>query len=471
MNSESPFIKLISALKGKLEKLPFIGGFFSEGTMKQSSMNLFIAQAIYTFTIFFIDILLARTLSDADFGVWKHILLLVNLSSLILLGLPQGFNYFANLEIDKRRIHLNNVLATMVILCSVFFLAILIGFRHVLVYALNDEFIITASLIYPAVILVMGLYAIIEMLIVIDKRTALLPQANLIFGSFYFIAIVFIAAYYFIVGIESTSLAAIIIMTLLSAHLLRSGGLWHTVKIKFRRKDIDFSLIRRYLVYGFPIYMATFVGLLNGLIDQFIVSNFEGLDIFGKYAVGARGFPLIPAVGVIVAQSIFPQLMDYQNRGLNHKAQNLWLKSSVKASYLLYPIIIALLISVPYLIRFLYGAGFEIAIEVFQAYLIILLFRHNGYGRLLMIRDENKWLMIFMIISILANITVSIILYRRIGIMGVVWGTIVAQFVNVFLILSKERLLGRYLKAFFIDNFVLGIMILFILASIILNWF
>jgi len=102
---------LITRVTGWLTKLPFIGGFFSEGSMRQSSMNLFIAQAIYTFTIFFIDILLARTLGADDFGIWKHILLLVNLSPLILLGLPQGLNYYANLEKEKRRAHLNNVIA------------------------------------------------------------------------------------------------------------------------------------------------------------------------------------------------------------------------------------------------------------------------------------------------------------------------------------------------------------------------
>jgi len=439
--------------------------------MKQSSMNLFIAQAIYTFTIFFIDILLAHTLSKNDFGIWKHILLLVNLSALVLLGLPQGFNYFANLEKSLKRHHLNNVLAAITIVSSIFFIALVLGLNKLIGHALNDNFIIGAAFIYPFIIIATGLYNILEMLSVIDKRTKLLPKANTFFSILYMIACSCIAYYYFRNGLEPSNLSIAIIVSLFTAHLIRTGYVFTSLKIKFRTSDIDFTKIRKYLKYGIPIYLATFIGILNNYIDQIIVSNFESLATFGVYAVGAKGFPLIPAMSVIVAQSIFPQLMNYQNSGQNEKAQQLWLKASVKASYLLYPIIIVLMVLAPYLIRYIYGEDFNGAIEVFQTYLIILVFRHNGYGRLLMIRDENKWLMLFMICAFITNIFVSLFLYNRIGIIGVVWGTILATSVNVFLILTKERLLFRYLKAFFIDNFVLGLMVIFLILSVIYNWF
>jgi len=473
MNSEkTSFLnRLIKKYSSKLEKLPFIGGFFSEGSMKQSSLNLFIAQAVYTFTIFFIDILLARTLGGDEFGIWKHVLLLANMVTLILLGLPLGFSYYANLEKEKKRAHLNNVIAAITIISSVFLLILLAGLNKVIGVGLNDEYIIGALFLYPIIVIAIGLYNCLEMLLIIDKKTSLLPRSNVVFGIIYFLAALGIAGYYYFYGIEPFFLAILIVSALLISHLSRSGYLLALAQVRLDFSNVDFSLIKKYLIYGIPIYLATFVGLLNIYIDQIIVSNFESLTTFGVYAVGAKGFPLLPAVSVVVAQSIFPQLMNYQNAGENHKAQALWLKASVKASYLLYPIIIVLMILTPYLIRFIYGESFIGAVEIFQTYLISLIFRHNGYGRLLMIRDENKWLMIFMIISFVSNIIISLILYSRIGIMGVVWGTILSGVVNVVLILSKEKMLGRYLKAFFIDNIALGLMIVFIVLSVLFNWF
>lgn len=470
-NNSSSINRLIKNLSAKLEKLPFIGGFFSEGSMKQSSMNLFIAQAIYTFTIFFIDILFARTFTGDDFGLWKQILLLVNFSALVLLGLPQGFNYYANLEKEKRRTHLNNLFAAITIVSSVFFLALFIGLNKVVGNVLDNNIIIGAVLLYPIIIIATGLYSSLEMLAVIDKKTKLLPKSNTYFSLVYILGAITIALYYLKAGISSYSLAIIIVLALLSAHILRSGYVYSQSSVSFNFSKVDFSYIKKYLKYGIPIYLATFVGILNTYIDQIIVTNFETRDVFGVYAVGAKGFPLIPAISVIVAQSIFPRLMEYQNKGQNEKAQELWLKASVKASYMLYPIIIGLMIFAPLLITFIYGERFSGAIEIFQTYLLLLVFRHNGYGRLLMIRDENKWLMIFMAFAFIANIMLSLFLYSRIGIIGVVWGTIFATIVNVTLILTKERLLLRYLKAFFIDNFVLGLMIIFLVLSVYFNWF
>lgn len=454
-----------------LKKLPFIGGFFSEGSMRQSSLNLFLAQAIYTFTIFFIDVLLAHSLSQDDFGIWKHILLIANLSALILLGLPQGFNYYANLEKERRRAHFNNVLAAISIVASILFIALIIGANKVIGQVLNNEFIIGAALLYPFIVIAAGLYNVLVMLSVIDKRTNLMPKANVLFTLLYISGICIISYLYISSDLVPVRLAVLIVGALLISHIARTAYLFVKHRIKFERGDINYNQILKYLKYGIPIYLATFLGILNSYIDQIIVSNLESLATFGIYAVGAKGFPLISSVSVIVAQSIFPQLMVYQNRGQNENAQKLWLKASVKASYMLYPIIIVLMIFTPYLIRLIYGEDFSAAIEIFQTYLLVLVFRHNGYGRLLMIRDENKWLMIFMICAFIVNIIISLFLYSRIGIIGVVWGTIASTLVNVILILSKERLLLRYLKTFFIDHFMLGIMILFLLLSILYNWF
>jgi len=235
--------------------------------------------------------------------------------------------------------------------------------------------------------------------------------------------------------------------------------LFHYVKIE--RNSFHFrhlgkgniqSIFSELIRYGFPLYLATFTGIITLNIDKIIVSNFENLEKFAVFSAGAMEIPIFGMIVSSITQPIFPKYVEYFNSGKEEEAKKLWIKLTKNISYITYPIILVLIILSDNIITFIYGDKYKEATIFFVTYLLIGLFRNNHYGALLLSKGKTNWILFYGFLTMSLNIALSILLYEFFGILGVIYGTLLSVMLVAFAQLFHEQLLKEFFRNVLLDH-------------------
>lgn len=217
----------------------------------------------------------------------------------------------------------------------------------------------------------------------------------------------------------------------------------------------DTFKIKPYLKIGFPIYIATFVGVITLNLDKGIVSAFTDPVIFAIYSIGAIEFPIVGMIGASIMQKIFPDLVSFYSKGNAKEAKELWLKSTLRSTYITVPIVLLMMIISKPLIAILFTQKYVEAVPIFQTYLLVGLWRNTQYGALIIASGKTKWTFYYSVAGLIFNIIVSVGLFYFFGIIGIAWGSFLSVSFLSLIQLKHEKLLKDWTNKIFLKKLIL----------------
>jgi O-antigen/teichoic acid export membrane protein len=218
------------------------------------------------------------------------------------------------------------------------------------------------------------------------------------------------------------------------------------------------------LVYGLPLYLATFAGLLSNYLDKLIVNISSDDTTFAIFAVGAFEIPIFAMLSAAFSQQIFPRMVKFMDDGEDELAKNLWIETTKKVSLITYPMILLAMFFSEEIIFLVYNENYKASVILFKTYLLVALFRNNSYGILLTAKGETKIITKVSISILLLNLLFSVTLFYIYGIKGIVYGTLISTFLMWSFYLIKEDLTRVYLKKIILNKVILSFTALILIA-------
>lgn len=226
---------------------------------------------------------------------------------------------------------------------------------------------------------------------------------------------------------------------------------WH---FKF---DINYNQVKSILKFGIPLYLASYIGVFTLNLDKLIITNQGNTELFAIYAVGAVQLPFIGIISSAVTNSIFPKMVSALNNTSN-EAKRIWLNATLYTSYVIYPMIIGLLICSKPIILLLFGEEYLEAVPVFRAYLLIMIWRNNSYGSLLTAQGKTNFITLYSALTLISNTILSYVLFKKLGIIGVVYGTFLSVSLIAFLQLGHEKMFKSFVRNFYLNPIIFALL-------------
>lgn len=408
-----------------------------------------------------IDFFYSKELSQADFGIWRRLLFVINMFIPILsFGIAEGYKYYLAKEGKKQEMFANTIILYAFI--SVTFLVI-IGVVNIFGYLqwinLNEYYLV--SLLFPVAYFAFVINKALRYAYINEK--AILKHTSITIYSFLITTLILggvycyfqnLKSYYLLIGI----LLYICLYFIPLFPLIKSGN--YIITSKWINKDFIIKVLKQ----GIPLYLATFIGLLTLNIDTLIINFFEDDKSFAIFSVGALEIPIFAMISAAFSQHVYPDLVKMVSSGEKQNAKNLWIRTTKKVSYITYPMLILLMFFAEEIIFFIYSSEYAESVFLFQTYLLVGLFRNNYYGALITASGQTKYITKYAVLMLLLNVMVSIPLYFFIGVSGVVFGTLIATVVVAFVQLQHEKLLKKYFFEFLLNPKVAVLVFIVILT-------
>ncbi|HOV15887.1 MAG TPA: oligosaccharide flippase family protein [Candidatus Cloacimonadota bacterium] len=382
-----------------------------------------------------IGIILARVLTQADYGTYRQLFLIYLLIfSVFMMGLPQSIYYFVPRGgKEEQRKFLRQTLDLLTILG-------LIG----------------------SLILLFGRFGIGKIF-----NNPNLPQALLLYALYPFFMFISQLYYYVMIGLQQTRKAAgftifsvscdfvLILGTALLTRNLQAviaavmisviiQWIYARLKINPYCRDgkpftFDRILLKEQLAYSLPIGVSTIIGVFSGQLDKLLVSSYFRPEQFAVFSVGAVELPFISILTSSVNSVILPEM----NKKDNQTAITDLYKGTVrKNALLLFPLFVLCFLFAPHIIQILYSDKYSAAAVFFRIYLLTVPLRIATYSVMFQVFNQTKYIFIITGITLLANVGLSISLIHFIGIKGPAISSISVTYLSVllYLILTKSKL-------------------------------
>ncbi len=418
------------------------------------SFHILFSSAIIAIIFLFADYIFTRTFTKKDFGTWRQIVLIVSMGATLLsLGFPEGFRYFISLENKKISTHLIKILCSTLITSLIIYILILLGIDELLITYFKNIDLRFVIRYFPILFIVVTLSRAYRYLMIQGGASWKLFKYSII--SFTISTSLIIITYYFYSRMNEeilwTWISFLLFILYLSLFILYF----------FEEKKLNYSNIifkdvlkfREYFKIGFPLYIATFIGVLSLNLDKLIVNKYSDLTTFAIYSIGAIELPIVGMIGTAISQSIFPKLVESYKKNISH-TKEIWLQATLKATHITYPIILILMLFSKAIILILFTDKYLDAVPIFQTYLLLGLWRNTQYGSLIIASGNTKWTMIYSTAALILNIILSVLFFRLFGILGVAWGAFLAAMIVAIFQLLHEGIFILWLKRIFLNKLI-----------------
>lgn len=202
--------------------------------------------------------------------------------------------------------------------------------------------------------------------------------------------------------------------------------IWMLILLHQEKWYINQPILRKLLQLTTHFMAYILVAMMAEIIDGFIINqHFADPEIFAIFRYGARELPLTTALlsGLSIAsvaklsgnlQAHLPKFRNSLNRVLK----------------ITYPVAIILMLTSPWLFSYFFTPAFRESAYVFNTYLLILGSRVLMPGPLVMANLESKYMFWVSIAELALNVVLSLIFVQYWGIIGIAWGTVIANYVE-----------------------------------------
>lgn len=419
---------------------------------------LMIVKVISTAVSLVITRLLSQYLSVQDYGTYSQILLIIStVSSLTILGLMDGANFFyCSIKDEERR---TAFVSTMFALeCTVGSIAggIVWAFKNAIASGFENSDI--KGLILFAVILplLQNLLWMLQILMISVGKAKWIAIRNLILAFARLTAVIIV--------VTIVKNVAVVLMTTLFIDIAQLIVFTITLnhnQCPIKIKSVDFRLTSEILKYCLP--MAVFVALnsLNRDIDKYVIALLTDTETLALYANASKALPL-DIITTSFCTVLQPKLTRMINLGERKKAAETY-KTFLELAFVSTTMFCSgIIAAAPQVIRLLYSEKYLDGLGIFCVYILVDMLRFTNVSMILSAAGKTKKLMLMSIGALGANCILNLVLYQIVGIIGpaIATVTVTVTFGIVMLYFNAKELETSIAKFFdipFMTKFIIEI--------------
>jgi O-antigen/teichoic acid export membrane protein len=386
-----------------------------------------------------VSIVMARVLSKDDVALYRQVLLAYTFFVPILeLGVRQGLYYFLPVELHRKLGRIMDALLLLTLVGGVYALFILLGGNYLIASLFDNPRLINLSLwlipmtifAFPSAVQEPSLVSVGEV-----KLSAWISSTRQLA-----IGVCSIIALYLWMSPEAQFVSYVVTSSVSGVFtvflVLRKFGL------RQRLQTPSYAGVRELLVFSLPLGAATIVGVVNLQLDKILVGAMVEADKFAEYTFGSMEIPFIAIITGSVNAVMISDMRKYAEAGKVHKSLDLFRMAGVVSARFLFPITALFFVISDSLMVSLYGAQYIDSAIPFRVYLLLIPIRIVVFGALMVSLGEGKKIFTSSILSLLANLVLSIVMLHFLGMVGAAIATVLVVFLvtvpyNLRVILNK----------------------------------
>lgn len=373
-----------------------------------------------------IGIVLARILSQGDYGTYRQLFLIyTTFSTLLLLGIPQSLLYFlpkADNPNDQRKI-ITRTVNLITLLALVFALAMIL-FRAQIALLFNNpalETLLIIYAVYPLFLFITQLYSSV----MLGMKTPAKVAVFTIFSVFTD-AVIIIG-----VALFTRSLLYIVVAVIVAALIQ-----WIYAKREIDRYTDGFHIdregIKEQLRYSIPLGLSSIVGMLTIQLDKIVISGYFSPEQFAIFSIGAMELPFIGILTTSVNSIILPALSS------DTKVENaiaIYRGTIRKNALIIFPVCLFCFVFASEIITILYTDLYAASALYFRIYLFTILLRIASYGIIFQAFNQTRVILINSVLVLAANMVLNLWLVKTLGMMGPAIATVAVTYMSVIIYL------------------------------------
>lgn len=395
---------------------------------------------------FVVTRLLSEHLSTYDYGTYSQILLVVStVSSLTILGMMDGINYFFCSERDaQKRESYIATLFSMQCMVSAAAGGVVLLLRNVLISGFGNPDVGRLLIFAAALPLLQNLVSMLQILMVSIGKARMIAFRNLI------VSLVKLAAVLVIVTLVRN------VMVVLVATLLLDVGqitIFHWIlrknNCRVDLKRTDFHLVGQILEYCLPMAVFTMLGTLNRDCDKYLISAMTDTETLAVYTNASKILPF-DIVMTSFCTVLLPEITRLVSAKERTRAAVLYRQFLEIACVSTTILCGAALSAAPQLMRLLYTEKYLSGLSVFCLYILVDMIRFTNITLILSAAGKTKQLMFLSFGALAANFLLNLLLFRSFGVPGPALATLITTFgVGSLMLWLNARELQVPVAAFF----------------------
>lgn len=386
---------------------------------------------------FFIPVVLARTFSVEEFGLYKQIFLISGTLLIILrFGLDPSLYYFLPRNIEQKNVYISQTIILYIVLGSIAFL---------MSFVLNDwvsRLLNSPDLakLFPLITLFTSLLLLsmpIETVMISLKRAQW--ASIVIFCTDAARALLIMGAAVFVHTIESIIYGVL----LLAVGRLIMFAIYLYNRLKFSFSRLRRELVRDQLHYAVPFAFATVARFFSQSIHFYIVSHFCQVSLFAVYSIGFLQVPLVSIIFDSVLEATMVRITEFAERNDISKVCFIISNALRKLSLVFFPLSIFLAINAKEIIITLYTPKFQDSIPIFMVSVFLIAFEVLDLNYVLRALGSVKFLLGLNLIRLFLTIVFVALGLKIVGLLGAAIGVLASFIVtNVIILLKVKNLLN-----------------------------
>ena len=390
--------------------------------------------------------LLSQYLSVYDYGTYSQVMLIVaTVSSLIILGMTDGVNFFYSGEADnsKRESYIVTLFTMQCVLGVIVGCGVMMSGTLICQYFDNTD--IKRLMIFAAAFpFIQNLIAMSQVLFVSVGKARLLAIRNLVISV---VKIIVILAVIFVVNDIALILTANLILDL--AQLVFFWVILIKNGCKLKITTFRVSLIKEILRYCIPMAVFISVNVLNRDIDKYLISMMTDTETLAIYSNASKQLPFD-----IIMASFCTVLIPKLTKGISQEKYDdtvLLYKKFLEITYISTGVLCGAAISVaPNLMRLLYSDKYESGLSIFVIYILVDFIRFTNITLILCAAGKTKLLMVMGVCGLVFNAVMNVVLYNIFGITGPAIATLITTLLlGIVMLKCNAKVLKSTLKALF----------------------
>lgn len=406
-------------------------------SLKINAASSWIALAVNIAIGFVLTPFIVRSLGRTNYGIWTLVGSFVGYYGLLNLGVGSAMTrYVARYTAQKNSKALNEVASTALTIFSITG-ALVIILSFTLASVLADFFRVgeTERAAFVMLVRILGVTTGISFpgnvfgSIVtarehyVARNIVVIVQELLRAG----LTVLFVVAGWGLVGIGLALLAGVILAIVCNVILFRAFA----SDIQLRPANARMQTLGMLLLYGGVTTVIAIADIMRNNLDSFVIAKWIGLSSVGVYGIAAAIGGYIVRLVVTGMGVLTPRFAAADGRGDREELQRLLVKALGLSSFISFGACMAAIVFGRQFILWWVGKDFADAVVVLWILATgsaFALAQNPAIGFMYAL-NRHHFYAIATIIEAIANLTLSIILVRRYGIVGVALGTLVPMLI------------------------------------------
>lgn len=370
---------------------------------------------------FVVTRLLSQHLSTYDYGTYSQILLIAStISSLTILGMMDGVNYFfcREREESKRESYIATLFSLQCIVSTIAGGAVFL-LKGVISAGFANPDVEKLVVFAAALPLLQNLVSMLQILMVSIGKARMIAIRNLI------VSVARLAAVIIVVAIVQD--VTVILTTTLVLDVVQIALFWLILRrnnCSLSLASTDFRLTRQILTYCVPMAVFTMINTLNRDCDKYLIALMTDTETLAIYTNASKALPF-DIIMTSFCTVLQPEITRRVAAEEYEQAVSLY-RVFLEIAYLSTGVLCcAALSAAPQLMELLYSEKYISGLPVFCIYILVDLIRFTNITLILSAAGKTKKLMLVGMGALAANAVLNVILYSVIGISGPAAATLI----------------------------------------------